>query len=69
MPDDIRFMKGQFLAWIGNIMRDADAQGDPIDVESVVVALEEVAEELANRPTDQDFNDFLADLNDGRGTE
>lgn len=67
--DDVDFVRDQIYAWIGNLMRDADAQGYALDLMDVTVALEEVAFKLDQRPDAEDFDEFLRDLNDGRGNE
>jgi hypothetical protein len=67
----IAFIKEQILGWIGNLMRDLDARGYPVSLEEVGTALSLVIDEVAEMDVEHDksFDDFLRDLNDGRGQE
>lgn len=65
----IEFVKEQVFGWIGNLMRDAEAKGYPLDPTDIASALEQVAWMVDARPTNEEFNEFLEELNDGRGRE
>lgn len=65
----IEFVKESIYGWIGNLMRDLDAQGIEIQPKDVAIALEQVAYMIDQEPTKEEFDDFLRDLNDGRGNE
>lgn len=65
----IEFVKESIYGWIGNLMRDLDAQGIEIEPKDVAIALEQVAYMIDQEPTKEDFDEFLRDLNDGRGNE
>lgn len=67
--DTVEFVRDLVYQWVGNLMRDADAQGAYIDINDVATALDEVVGMLNETPVDADFEEFLRDLNDGRGTE
>lgn len=68
MPNSeaVGFIKVQIEAWIGNLMRDLDARGVPVDTEDVAIALEQVAYMVHSEPTKEDFDNLLRDLNEGR---
>jgi hypothetical protein len=67
----IEFLKENIYGWVGNLMRDLDAQGVEISPQDVASALEYVAYciDVDSEPSPEDFDDFLRDLNDGRGSE
>lgn len=65
----IDFIKTQVEAWIGNLLRDLDARGIQVDTEDVAIALERVAYAAHSEPTTEDLNNFLREINDGRGWE
>lgn len=65
----IEFIKEQVYGWVGNLMRDLDAQGTPVELNEVAVALEQVAYMLDAEPSKEEYDDFLRQINDGRGTE
>lgn len=65
----IEFIKEQVYGWVGNLLRDLDAQGAPVSTNDVATALEQVAYMVHSEPTTEDFENFLNDLNDGRGYE
>lgn len=70
MSDEaMQFVRDTVYGWVGNLMRDMDAQGTPLDPKDIATALEQVAYEVDQQPTKEEFDDFLRDLNDGRGTE
>jgi hypothetical protein len=61
------FIKEQVYGWVGNLMRDLDARGIQVDTDDVATALEQVAYMVHMEPTKEDYENFLRDLNDGRG--
>lgn len=65
----IGFIQEQVTAWIGNLMRDLDARGIRVDTEDVAIALERVAYAAHSEPTKEDLDNFLREINDGRGWE
>jgi len=68
-PKAIAFVKTTIYGWIGNLMRDMDAQGLPLSLEDISVALDEVSFDINQPvPNDREYEDFLRDQ-DGRGQE
>ena len=65
----VEFIKSQIEAWIGNLMRDLDARGIEVSTNDVAIALEQVAYMVHSEPTTEDLNNFLREINDGRGWE
>lgn len=68
-PQAIEFVKEQVYGWVGNLMRDLDAQGQPVSTNDIATALEQVAYMIHSDPTMEDFDNFLREINDGRGYE
>lgn len=65
----IEFIQEQVTAWIGNLMRDLDSRGIEVSTEDVATALERVAHAAHSEPTKEDLDNFLREINDGRGWE
>lgn len=65
----VKFMRETIYGWIGNLMRDLDAQGEPVSIEDVAEALDDVLQAIDTASIKADFDEFLRDLNDGRGHE
>lgn len=65
----IEFVKQSVFAWVGNLMRDMDAQGTPLNQQDIAAALKQVAYMVSQEPTKEEYDDFLRNLNDGRGNE
>lgn len=63
----VEFVKEQIYGWVGNLMRDMDAQGTPVEPEDIAEALEQVAYMVDAKPGQPDFDEFLRDLTDGLG--
>lgn len=59
------FIAGQITGWVGTLMRHLDAQGTPVEIEDVVLALKMVIDSINPTPGNDEFNDFLASLNEG----
>lgn len=63
-------IKRILTGWIGNLMRNMDAEGEFVSVAAFSQALEDLACEIdPTRVNKDDYDNFLKDLNDGRGQE
>jgi len=67
--DAIEFIWTNIHGWVGNLMRDLEAQGTEVSLEDVATALDRVSFEITNMPDAKGYDDFLRDVNDGRGDE
>ena len=54
----INFFKNYFRGWMGNLMRDLDAQGMEVPLGMYANALQELADEI-NEDLHSDVDDFL----------
>lgn len=63
------FIYDNIYGWIGNLWRDLDAQGIEVDPMAVAWALRAVAEEIDPEDGTNDFDGFLAELEEERDCE
>jgi len=65
-PRAVAFVRENVQGWVGNLMRDMDAQSTPLDVDDVAKGLRQVAELLTTEFNADEFTEFLREQNEGR---